>query len=159
MWYRCRSDRRQRKCSRANGVHSLQRILPGEQKRKIKKPKFTLASSFRNTTFFVCSIRQKTEISAAGRMPQKLWEPEVPCPSTLSFGWWWIHLRNISERDNLVRVDSLKSISGKPKFYFAFCYLTTERWPLFNLFGVFFHRCLVTVFFCFAREYKLWNLL
>lgn len=37
VWYRCRSDRRQRKCSRANGVHSLQRILPGDQKRKIKK--------------------------------------------------------------------------------------------------------------------------
>lgn len=37
VWYRCRSDRRQRKCSRANGVHSLQRILPGEQKRKIKQ--------------------------------------------------------------------------------------------------------------------------
>lgn len=37
VWYRCRSDRRQRKCSRANGVHSLQRILPGEQKRKMKQ--------------------------------------------------------------------------------------------------------------------------
>lgn len=40
VWYRCRSDRRQRKCSRANGVHSLQRILPGEQKRKIKQTNF-----------------------------------------------------------------------------------------------------------------------
>lgn len=62
VWYRCRSDRRQRKCSRANGVHSLQRILPGDQKRKIEKNKFTLAFSFRNTTCFVCSMRQETEI-------------------------------------------------------------------------------------------------
>lgn len=49
VWYRCRSDRRQRKCSRANGVHSLQRILPGDQKRKMKQT-LPLAFSFRNTT-------------------------------------------------------------------------------------------------------------
>lgn len=49
VWYRCRSDRRQRKCSRANGVHSLQRILPGDPKRKIKQT-LPLAFSFRNTT-------------------------------------------------------------------------------------------------------------
>lgn len=41
MWCRCRSVRKQRKCSRANGVHSLQRILPGEAKRKIWISNFT----------------------------------------------------------------------------------------------------------------------
>lgn len=34
--YRHRSARRQRKCSRANEVHNLQRILPSEPKRKAK---------------------------------------------------------------------------------------------------------------------------
>lgn len=34
--YHHRSARRRRKCSRANGVLNLQRILPSEQKRKIK---------------------------------------------------------------------------------------------------------------------------
>lgn len=42
MWCCCRSVRKQRKCSRANGVHNLQRILPGEAKRKIRISNFTL---------------------------------------------------------------------------------------------------------------------
>lgn len=36
VWYRHRNARRQRKCSKANEVLSLQRILPGERKRKMK---------------------------------------------------------------------------------------------------------------------------
>lgn len=36
VWYHHRSVRRRRKCSRANEVLNLQRILPSEQKRKIK---------------------------------------------------------------------------------------------------------------------------
>lgn len=63
VWYHCRSVRRQRKCSRANGVHNLQRILPGEQKRKIKDNQFKLAFPFRNTTSVsVCRARQKSKL-------------------------------------------------------------------------------------------------
>lgn len=36
VWYHHRNDKRRRKCSRANEVLSLQRILPNEQKRKTK---------------------------------------------------------------------------------------------------------------------------
>lgn len=113
VWYRCRSDRRQRKCSRANGVHSLQRILPGDQKRKMKQT-LPLAFSFRNTTLCAALCT------------------ELRRPYFLDGGE---HISEIFVEDTFGQ-GGLRYISKQETFFCSLLHYCKEvkRWPLFAWF-------------------------